>query len=84
MPTSRRWEPGGAFVVNQLTSDTPPENLYRSTGKFLRLFEGTEGVFCRNLRVRGLWRSIGRVERRLQAICGGLRGGVFGLTELIF
>jgi len=59
MLTSRRWGPGGVFVVNQLTSDKPPENLYRRTGKFLRLFEGTEGVFCRNLLVCGLLRSIG-------------------------
>jgi hypothetical protein len=84
MLTSRRWEPGGAFVVNQLTSDTPPENLYRSTGTFLRLFQGTEGIFCRNLRVRGLWRGIGRMERRLQGLCGRLLEGVFGFAEVIF
>jgi hypothetical protein len=84
MLTGRRWGPGGAFVVNQLTSDTPPENLYRSTGTFLRLFEGTEGVFCRNLPVRGLLRGIGRIERRLQALCGGLLEGVFGFAEVIF
>jgi hypothetical protein len=36
-----RWERGGRFVVNQLTSDTLREELYGSTGKFLRLYEGT-------------------------------------------
>jgi len=28
-------------VVNQLTSDTPLENLYSRTGKLLLLYEGT-------------------------------------------
>jgi hypothetical protein len=33
--------PAGVIVVNQLTSDTPLENLYSRTGKLLLLYEDT-------------------------------------------
>jgi hypothetical protein len=34
-------EPGGAFVVNLLTSDAPHSKLYERTGYFLLLYFGT-------------------------------------------
>ena len=41
MCSRRNWEPGGAFVVNLLTSDAPHANLYEGTGYFLSLYLGT-------------------------------------------
>src|SRR4029077_15568113 len=41
MLRQRSWRLGGFVVVNQLTSDTTPVNLYARTGKFLVLYEGT-------------------------------------------
>jgi len=38
MATCRKKSQGGPVVVNQLTSDTLPPNLYRSTGSFLLLY----------------------------------------------
>jgi hypothetical protein len=77
METCRKRSAGATFVVNQLTSDTLPRNLYRRTGDFLLLYEGTgpllsmsyrhEVIVSFNLKIREFSRWISAKGARVDS-----------------